>query len=89
MLFVYPFAFENCQILLEGLRKHFLYVCFHGKNAIQHYKIRKLFTNKQHPMGHCIKKIIKKGVKNLVNYLLNWKIVTTFVTAVKFTAVTK
>ena len=62
---------------------------FTAKNAIQHYKIIKNFRNEQHRLGHCIKKIIKKGVKNLVNYLLNWKIVATFVTAVKFTAVTK
>ena len=57
--------------------------------AVQRYKIKKSFAKEQHPMEHCIKKIIKKGVKNLVNYLLFPKITTTFVTAVKFTAVTK
>ena len=29
------------------------------KNAIQHYKVRKLFANEQHPSGHCLGKISK------------------------------
>jgi hypothetical protein len=31
-------------------------------SAIQRYKIRKSFTNKQHPMGHCIQKIPLYGL---------------------------
>ena len=46
-----PSCIENFHIFLEGLRKHFRYVYY--LFGYKH-KIRKIFTNEQHPMGHCI-----------------------------------
>ena len=46
-----PSCIENFHIFLEGLRKHFRYV--YNLFGYKH-KIRKIFTNEQHPMGHCI-----------------------------------
>ena len=52
------FGLENCQILLEGLRKHFLYVCYLS-NSITNIKTISETNNTL--VGHCLIRIQKNA----------------------------
>ena len=46
----YPLVIENCQIFLEGLRKHFQYVC---NQMITRTKLENIFQTNNTLWGHC------------------------------------
>ena len=46
----HPLVIENCQIFLEGLRKHFQYVC---NQMITRTKLENIFETNNTQLGHC------------------------------------